>query len=269
MSRVSICAGVSTACFYPELTENALKKVCDIGAEKTEIFINSDCELEKAFVKNLRQTLDDSDTECVALHPYTCGIEPMMFFTHYPRRYNDILEYHKKYFDAMNTLGAKIFVFHGNKTQNMFSDEDYFERYEGLFDLGRTFGVTVTQENVSRCTGGNLEFLVKMKKALGEKACFTLDVKQAVRRGYSPYDFVKELGNAIKHVHLSDYNDKTDCGLVGCGRLDFPEFLKELAGAGFDGNMILELYSWGFESDGELGENYREVQGFIKSFEKN
>ena len=39
------------------------------------------------------------------------------------------------------------------------------ERYERLYDLGKTFGVTVTQENVSRCTGGNLDFLVKMKKS--------------------------------------------------------------------------------------------------------
>lgn len=255
--------GVSTACLYPLETEKALDTVCGYDVDVVEIFINSDCELEKGFLKKMRERLDNTDTKCVSLHPYTCGIEPMMLFTHYDRRFEDMLEYHKKYFEAMNILGAKKFILHGNKPENRFSDEDYFKRYEGLFDLGKSFGVTVTQENVSRCTGGNLDFLVKMKNALGDKAKFTLDVKQAVRKGYSPYEFIEKLGSSIAHVHLSDHNDKTDCGLVGSGNLGVERFLSQLSGCGFDGDVILELYRWGFEDEKELCENYR----YLKSFQ--
>ena len=257
---MSVRVGVSTACLYPMETEKALLQVCEFSPECTEIFINSDCELEKDFLKGMKNTLEKSGTACASLHPYTCGIEPMMLFTHYERRFTDMLEYHKKYFDAMNYLGAEKFIRHGNKPENKFSDEDYFERYERLYDLGKTFGVTVTQENVSRCTGGNIDFLVRMKNTLGEKAKFTLDVKQAVRKGYSPYEFVKKLGNSIVHIHLSDHNDKTDCGVVGCGNLDFERFLTELKGIGFNGDMVLELYRWGFSDADDLARNYQYIK---------
>lgn len=261
---MSVKVGVSTACLYPMETEKALMQVCSFKPQCTEIFINSDCELDKAFLKEMKNTLDNSNTQCVSLHPYTCGIEPMMLFTNYERRFSDMLEYHKKYFEAMNILGAKKFILHGNKPQNRISQEDYFKRYERLYDLGREFDIYVTQENVSRCDGGDLDFLVKMKNALGNKAKFTLDVKQAVRKGYSPYEFVKMLGSSIVHIHLSDHNEKTDCGVVGCGKLDFERFLRELKAVGFEGDMVLELYSWGFSDIFELSDNYR----FIKDIKE-
>ena len=62
----------------------------------------------------------------------------------------------------------------------------------------------VLQENVSRCTAGDLDFLVKMKDALGESAAFVLDTKQALRAGNTPINMAKALGNSIKHLHFSD-----------------------------------------------------------------
>lgn len=55
------------------------------------------------------------DVRCVSVHPFTCEIEQLMFFSEYERRINDILEYYKLYFQFMNIVGAKIFVFHGGK----------------------------------------------------------------------------------------------------------------------------------------------------------
>lgn len=262
---MTIKAGISTACLYPEYTEKALDKVCRLSVDEVEIFINTHSELEKDFIYSLKRILDDTNTRCKSLHPFTCSIEPMMLFTSYERRITDALEYYKKYFEAMNILGAEIFVLHGNKPQNVFPDESYFENYERLYDTGREFGITVTHENVARCTAGDLDFLVKLKNALGDKARFTLDVKQAVRKGYSPYEFVKKLGKSIAHIHLSDFNDDTVCGLVGCGKLDFEKFCKELKNAGFDGSMILELYNWGFKNMEELGENYNYIKKVIEN----
>ena len=53
-------------------------------------------------------------------------------------------------------------------------DEAYFERFARLQYVAESCGVCVVQENVSRCTGGSLDFLVKMKTTLGDKACFVL-----------------------------------------------------------------------------------------------
>lgn len=248
--------GVSTACLYPALTEDALEALCSAGVKHTEIFINSDCEIELDFLTNLKNILDSYGSKCVSLHPYTCGIEPMMFFTHYPRRFYDILEYYKKYFEAMNILGAKNFVFHGNQVKNIIEDNLYFERYLGLYELGCKFGISVSQENVERCTSGSLEFLCRMKKALGDSALFTLDTKQAVRRGYEPYEFLDRLGSSIRHIHISDHDDNADCLPVGKGVLNFKKFLSKLFEIQFDGHLMLELYRNNFDDVSELYDNY-------------
>lgn len=41
--------GISTACFYPAATEEALRCVAEAGAKVTEVFFNSPSELERIF----------------------------------------------------------------------------------------------------------------------------------------------------------------------------------------------------------------------------
>ncbi len=250
-----ITAGVSTASLYPKYTEEALYELAVRGVDLVEIFLNSDCELKNPFIDELKIILDSHGMNVSSIHPYTCGIEPLMFFTQYPRRFFDILDYYKKYFEIMNKLGAKIFVFHGNKDVNNFPDELYFERYQKLYQLGCEFGVTVAQENVARCTGGSLEFLKKMIEQLGDEAKIVFDTKQAVRRGYDPYDFLHAVGKNISHIHISDYGDKGDCLLVGEGKLDFVNFVKELNNYSYTGSIILELYSHCYKEYDDLSRN--------------
>ena len=251
-----IRAGVSTASLYPMITERALNELAIRKVDCVEIFINSNCELKKSFLYNLKSIIKSHGIKVSSIHPYTCGIEPMMFFTQYPRRFLDILDYYKKYFEAMNLLGADIFVFHGNKPQNKFPDEMYFERYNGLYELGKTFGITVAQENVVRCTSGDIAFLKKMIDTLGDSAKFVLDTKQAVRKGINPYDMVDLLGERIVHIHLSDYDEKNDCQLVGKGQLDFVKFINKLKEYSYTGSIILELYSNGYSDVDELVRNF-------------
>ena len=95
------------------------KKPCTIwhfsGVSHVEIFINSHSELRRSFVDTLARLLQRFDMTCASLHPYTCEIEPNMLFSNYARRVDDYLEYCRYYFTAMQQLGAKVFVLHGNK----------------------------------------------------------------------------------------------------------------------------------------------------------
>ncbi len=260
-----ILSGVSTACLYPMNLEDALYKLAVNNIDCVEIFINTHSEMEKSFVDKIKSILQEYDMTVSSIHPYTCGIEPMMFFTQYERRFFDILDYYKKYFELMNILGAKTFIFHGNKLQNSFPDNQYFERYLRLYETGKSFGITVAHENVARCTGGSLEFLKDMVRQIGDNAKLVLDTKQAVRRGYNPYDFVKELGRNIVHIHLSDYNDTSDCALVGTGKLDFVNFFNELKKNRFTGSIILELYSAGYDNIEQLYHNLLFFRRIIES----
>ncbi len=267
-----ITSGISTACLYPKLLENALYELAIRNVDLVEIFFNTHSELEKGFVNQLKSIIDSHGMKVSSIHPYTCGIEPMMFFTQYDRRYLDILDYYKKYFEVMNLLDAKIFVFHGNKLQNPVSDELYFERYKGLYDLGKQYGITVAQENVSRCTSGDLDFLIRMSKALGDSAKFVFDTKQAVRKGYNPYEFLDKIGDKIVHIHLSDHSEKGDCQLIGLGNLEFDKFVNKLIDISFTGSIILELYCSGYKHINDLSENlfyFRDIINYICDISQN
>lgn len=249
--------GISTACLYPELLENALKSILERGTNVLEIFINTHSELDKKYLKNLRAMSDSYGAEIVSLHPFTCGIEPMMFFTPYQRRFEDILEYYKLYFEAMNILGAGIFVFHGNNKQNTYPDDKYFERYLSLYNLGKQFGITVAHENVERCTGGHLSFLLKMYEALGDSAKFVLDLKQARRAGENPNDFIKTLRNSIIHIHYSDGGTDGECLKFGEGEFDNATFIDNLRQNNYKNSIILELYRENFIDADDLISNFK------------
>ena len=91
-------AGTSTACLYPELLEKALAELMENGIKTAEIFVNTHCEVMPEFTEMLADIISRNGAECAAYHPYTCPIEPMMFFSGYDRRVKDMLDYHKYYF---------------------------------------------------------------------------------------------------------------------------------------------------------------------------
>lgn len=130
-------AGVSTACLYPKLLEESVYDLALNGIAHTEIFVNTGSELERNYINGLASTLKQFEVTCRSLHPFTCAMEPMMFFSGYKRRVDDMLEFYKKYFEAMNILGAEIFIFHGNKKIPDISKELYYESFSRLAETGR------------------------------------------------------------------------------------------------------------------------------------
>ena len=174
-------AGISTACLYPQPIEEALYDLALGGVTMVELFINTHSELKRSFVAALSDILHRFEVQCCSLHPFTSEIETMMLFSAYERRLQDYLEYCRYYFTAMQQLGASIFVVHGNKQLVGVDVDFYCERFQKLVDLGKSYGVTVAQENVARCTSPSLSFLQEMQQKMGDDAKFVPDIKQAVR----------------------------------------------------------------------------------------
>ena len=265
-------AGVSTACLYPDLTEEALYNLVVNGISHVEIFINTDSELRKPFIRNLADIMKRYGTTCKSLHPFACPIEPMMLFSRYERRMTDMLAYYKKHFEAMNLLGAEIFVLHGNFKVCAVPVECYCERFARLVQLGKEFGITVAQENVERCQSGSLQFLREMIKLLGEDANFVLDVKQAVRAGENPIQMLHTLGRHVCHVHMSDHkihDPKADCLMLGAGEFTIRNFLEHLSQYHPDASVMLELYRENFRGISDLVSNYRRLTRMISGIQKN
>lgn len=256
-------AGVSTACLYPMELEKAFRQLAENGVKTAEIFVNSHCELSDPYRGEMLAAQREYGVDVVSVHPYTCGIEPMMLFTAYERRVTDMLEYYKRFFEYMNLFGAKLFVLHGNKPQNAFPDEKYFERYLRLQETAERFGICVVQENVVRCVSGSIDFLKKMKAALGDRAAFVLDIKQSNRSGSDPLEMVRALGSNIRHVHFSDFGKAGDCLKFGFGEYDNLTLFKELKSCGYEGKLIIELYKGSHGGAADLAENCRVLNDFL------
>ncbi len=244
--------GASTANFYPALIEDALDIVLAAGFRDVEMFFNSPSEVSPAFTGELKRRCDAAGASVAAVHPYSSFMEPFFLFSPYQRRADDGLEMYKPQFEAAARLGAPFLVLHGAKSLGLMSDEQLIERYERLYDLGQSFGVTVAQENVHHFSSADLEFLRKMKAELKEKAKFVFDCKQTVRCGVDPLQVVEVMGEDIVHVHISDCDESRDCLPPGRGTRDFSVLLGALKAVGYDGVLMLELYRPNFQSADDL-----------------
>lgn len=249
--------GISTACLYPELTETALLELAVRGVKTTEIFINSASELEENYVRSLMEVLREYDMTVLSMHPFTSGMEPIMLFSDYERRCDDLLEYYKRYFHAMNLLGAEILVLHGDRKDSTLPDERYFERYARLSRLGREYGILIGQENVARCRSSSVDFLAKMRKALGNEAAFVVDLKQCIRSGCDVYDVFEAVGDRLCNVHISDSAEGKDCLPLGQGVFDFAVLIRYLKAKRYEGGLILELYRNNYHNCNDLSKSIK------------
>ncbi|MFA9381939.1 MAG: sugar phosphate isomerase/epimerase family protein, partial [Acetanaerobacterium sp.] len=135
-----------------------------------------------------------------------------------------------------------------------------------LYELGRSYGVFVAQENVVRCRSHSAQFIGEMRSALGEDVRFVLDTKQAVRAGQDLFEMVDAMGERLLHVHLSDHSERGDCLPVGSGTLDIKRLLNALKTVGFDENVIMELYRENFDEPEELMVSLKTLEYFSETY---
>lgn len=246
--------GASTACFFPLVTEKALDNVLNLGFEQAEIFFNTSSELEDAFVKELKRNADRHNAKILSVHPFSSALESNCIFAEYERRYYDFVDLYKKHFHAAALLGAEVVVIHGSVAvqKRDLSDDFYFERFQRLVELGKREGVKVCQENVVRFRSQNMEFLKKMRNALGDDFHLVFDVKQALRSGYEPLVFLDEFKENVSHIHLSDNNLQADCLPPGKGNFDFKKLFDMMKSVDYKGGYVIEIYSKGLDIKKEL-----------------
>lgn len=252
--------GISTSCFYPLNTEEALEYLGKAGVKQCEVFLNSTSETTPGFAKELKKIADYYGLKIVSVHPFSSFAETFMLFSEYQRRFDDTLEFYKRTFDVTSLLGADISVIHGGLIPEKISRSKYFERFKMLIDTGKECGVRVTPENVNRHLSESPAFLREMKACLGNDFGLVFDVKQANRAGYDPIEFAKEFAEDIIHVHISDHNSENDCLPPSEGHFDFRKLFSVLDGVGYDGSCIIELYRQNYGNYEELLKSLAFVQ---------
>lgn len=262
--------GISTACFYPEDTLEALKRVVATGAPVTEIFLNTFSEVKDAYIHTLLDTVKTSGIRVSAIHPFSSAMEGFYFATGYNGRFEDGIRLYRKIFLAAQTLGANKLVFHGDHAGNArrFGWRAYARNVNALAEVGLEYGIKLCCENVSYCRLGDPQAVRKFKPALTHPA-FVLDIKQVRRFGAPLPDMLQAMGGDICHVHISDYLSSAQAAQFedwlppGKGEVDFSALIAQLQALGFTGDLMIELYRDGFATDEDLAQAMRYIQALL------
>ncbi len=247
--------GVSTACFYPELTENIPARLQAIGVNTAEVFLNSESEYAPEFCLALKEKLDTLGIKVVSVHSFVAQHEPFLF-SDYQRRVTDAERIYRKVLSASLLLGAKYHTFHGARKEMLskyFDTDGFAEKINYLADVAGEYDIKLALENVSWCVTHDIEFLkAVLPKLTSPHLGFTLDLKQARRAGFNYLEYVKLFSDRLLNVHISDANDISDCLLPGDGDVDFPAVFRDLKAFGYKGDCIIEIYNNALTSDAHL-----------------
>ena len=262
--------GVSTACFYPLDTLESLKRLADSGVPVVELFFCTDSELNDAYLARVVDVTLGAGMEISSAHPFTALMEGFYFATPYKARPRDGLKLYRRYYEACRVLGCGKLVFHGDHDYNvkLFPAAQYAHNFKALAALGREHGVTLCHENVSYCRLGYPERVRELRPLLGQDAAFVLDLKQAQRNKVPVHCMLQAMRGAVQQVHISDHNQSETCLAPGAGEMDFLRFFRSLGGAGYNGDVIIELYSDNYGSQAELIRSFQYVRKVLGQYEQ-
>lgn len=256
--------GISTGCLYPHTTMDSLEILLQEGFSVFEIFFNTVSEMETDDLEKMKVMLERSNASVVSIHPFSSSFESFLLFSRYERRFEDGLRMYETYFRAASHLGADKLIIHGMKDDFAVLDtESYTKRFSDLFRIGMKWGVNPLQENVDRHCANHPEFILGMARTLPEQAGFVLDVKQALRGGYDPCELMHIMGNRLRHIHISDSTDGKNCLTPGKGSFNYDRFFDELKNSGYDGDIIIEVYSNSYDDIRELKRSMEYLERFI------
>lgn len=245
--------GISSACFYPYInTEDTLEIIKETGADICEVFLEAECETTEEYCLSLKEKADKVGIDIYSVHPYSVSFEPFLFDRYERRR----LEMGKKFraiCRAGEILGAECYVFHGiRKTPDFPNIDNTAKGMDNLCKIAGEYGIKLAWENVAWCMSCSPRFLELVRERMKEDIYFNLDIKQAVRSGYSPESYIDVFKDKIINVHINDASKKSTCLLPGYGDIDLKSIVDRVKSLNPDTPFIIEVYSENFTSYEEL-----------------
>jgi sugar phosphate isomerase/epimerase len=265
--------GMSTACFFSRLlTEDAVKKMYEMGITDAEVFLCSASEYRLPFIRELKTRLDDCGMRAHSVHALSVQFEPQLFTSH-ARARSDAYGVYEEVLEAARLLGADMYTFHGlvnlKKVKNPFGDmEKIAQNASAAAEKAREYGVKLAWENVFWCVFNRPEFIHKLESyGISDNLYYTLDIKQAVQADVLPEDFVFSMGARLVNVHLCDYIDDAEKGFITRlpfeGHINFAALKSALTGIGYQGPLIYEVYASDYTDESQLKENYFKTKAFF------
>ena len=254
--RKNVKIGLSTAAFYGKWeVEEAAALLGRYGADCAEVFLQTRSEYTREFARLTKAKLDG--LPCLSVHPMGTTFENE-FFGRSERQRADALDMFRRVLDTAAELGAHLYVYHGRYSpagiKLPFEPERNAEVVARMQEEGAQRGIDIAWENVCWCQMTTPERVRTIRKLLPQIR-FTLDIKQAMRAGCNPVDFVDAMGSQLANVHVCDWDENGRLCLPGEGTFDFHSFIRALRRINYQGVMIVEPYLALVKSDRALTES--------------
>lgn len=248
--------GISTASlFLRKNNEEALPLLSRLGVKTAEVFLTSFFEYEPSFASLLASCKGGIAVNSV--HILNTQFEPQLFNAH-PRVHADAYAWLHKVLDCAQILGAPYYTFHGMarvKRASRSGERDNFDTmikgFDEIISACKTRNVTLCLENVEWSTYNRVGVFERLKKELPDLRG-VLDIKQARISEYPYEQYLQEMGERLAYVHISDVDENRRMCLPGKGTFDFETLVKRLQDVGFDGSLIIEVYTQDYGDEKEL-----------------
>lgn len=239
--------GISTASlFLRKNNEEALPLLNNLGVRVAEVFLTTFSEYGNEFAQGLRAVQGNVNVNSV--HILNTQFEPQLFNAH-QRAKADAYYWLNKTLESANVLGAKYYTFHGTariKRASRSGDKDNFplliDAFKEISDFCNNRNVTLCLENVEWSTYNRPGVFEKLSKEV-PALCGVLDIKQARISEYPYEKYLSEMGGKLRYAHISDVDENGRICLPGKGVFDFETLIKRLLDVGFDGALIIEVYT--------------------------
>ncbi len=259
--------GISTASFFPNLhTEESIKEIASLGIDTCEVFFETRSQYCDEYAKVLIDSINEAkkmvpNFKVHSMHSMTQQFEPDLFSMGSRARadgektYEEFLKVVEKAGVQFQTFHGAAMLKHGKGIVRRF-DYDYLSKIiNHLCDMASEHNVKLCYENVHWCYFSFPDYF-KNLKLLCPRLGSVLDIKQAMQSGYDYKEYLKVMGNSLETVHLCDYNNDGATAIPGRGRFDFVELFKILLDMGFDGGVLMEVYSKDYKTSNDLLEGY-------------
>ncbi len=257
--------GVSTAIFFPRLyTEDAFAVIKSLGCNICEVFMNTYCEYEPEFSALFNSKRNGVSVHSV--HALSNEFEPELFNRN-PRVYSDAQKLFHKVLAAGKSMGAKNYTFHGpaklKKVPYVFDYGYLSECINRLTEDASGYGVSIAYENVHWCYFSSPEYFNELKGRCPLLKA-TLDIKQAVLSGIPYGEYIDAMAGRIETVHICDIAHSNQTTLPGRGDIDFAELFRRLKKTGYNGPVMMEVYSKDYKDFSEVAESCEYIRRIMK-----
>lgn len=235
--------GLSTAAFYGRWeTEEAAQYIASLPLDCCEAFLQANSEYTPAFARVMREKL--GGMPCTSVHPLGVTFENGLM-SRSPRQRREAMDTFCRVLDAGAAMGAGCYVYHGRNSPQLeplpFDLQANADVIAPLCEEAARRGMALAWENVFWC-----QLTTPRRVALAREAIapvrFTLDIKQAMRAGCDPMQFIPAMGERLINVHVCDWDASGRLCLPGEGVFDFRAFFAALCQQGYCGPVILEPY---------------------------